>query len=74
MEWADYKASLCDGCGHPKHETFAPENDDKYTATVLVCHACAARDRKSHVLSQTASSDAPPAGVMIAVQHDDELG
>lgn len=73
MEWAEWKQSLCDGCGHPKAETFDPANDDKYTATVYVCHACAARDRKAHVLRQTANPDSPPAGVMFTVQHDDFL-
>jgi protein-arginine kinase activator protein McsA len=59
---------LCVGCGNPRIESFDKVNDDRYTATMLVCHACAARDRKSFNVSKERDSESPPpAGVFFAV-------
>lgn len=40
---ADYEASLCPGCGEPKHEAWHSELDGFYEGDRLVCHACTAR-------------------------------
>lgn len=37
-----YDASLCDGCGQPKHEAWHSEMDGFYEGEMYVCHACTA--------------------------------
>lgn len=71
LEWQEYDASLCSGCHHPRDESFAKENDDKYTAEVLTCHACASKDRLAHNRSQSREKDTPPpAGEYFTVRLD----
>lgn len=65
MEWMDYEASLCGGCGHPREESFSEGNFEKYTAVALQCHACAARDHKSSTLAQ---GDGDTSGMYYAVE------
>lgn len=45
LEWVEFKASLCGGCGRRRTETFDPSNEERYDVEALRCHACAARDR-----------------------------
>lgn len=45
LEWQDEQARTC-SCGFPLEESTAPDRDYAYDADVLVCHACAMRDRK----------------------------
>jgi predicted Fe-S protein YdhL (DUF1289 family) len=59
LEWQAYQASVCEGCRRPVSESFAPEMDDKYHVEVVVCHACAARERKAQVMAETQNTDAP---------------
>ena len=66
MEWMDYKASLCDGCGHPREESFDKANFEKYVATAMQCHACAARDRHSSAMS---SGEGDSSGMYYAVER-----
>jgi len=42
MAWVSYLDSLCPGCGQPRHESFAAENDGAYAAEADRCHACTA--------------------------------
>jgi predicted Fe-S protein YdhL (DUF1289 family) len=73
VEWQEYQDSLCSGCGQPRHESFAIENDDKYTAEVLRCHACAARERKAYNRNASRDSGQPPMfGEFFAVTKDDD--
>ncbi len=44
LEWTDYKASLCSGCGNPRSECMDPKRSEAYEAVPLQCFACAARD------------------------------
>ena len=68
-----YQASLCSGCGHPRHETFDPSAEDRYDATALQCHACAARDRKAYNRSAGRDADQlPPFGEYFAVTRSDD--
>jgi hypothetical protein len=43
LAWLEVEAETCSGCGHPKAETFDPDSEGAFDASVLVCHACAAR-------------------------------
>lgn len=53
----------------PRHETFDPNTEGHYDATVLTCHACASRDRKAYNRNTARDSDAPPPfGEFYAVQ------
>ena len=65
MEWADWKASLCVGCGLPRDETFDPATDDSYDVEVFQCHACAARERKAY--NRSLNTEVPSFGEYIAV-------
>jgi hypothetical protein len=57
----------------PRHESFAIENTDRYTATAWECHACASRERKAWNEREGRHSDAPPLfGRFYAVTFDDD--
>lgn len=45
MEHRDHLNSLCPGCGQPRHESFAPENQFAYSVELLRCFGCAAQRR-----------------------------
>lgn len=45
LEYQDYLASLCSGCGHPRDESFNPDLQFEWYGEALTCHACAERDR-----------------------------
>lgn len=48
-----YEKALC-SCGQPVAESFAPENEFEYTATLMRCHACAQADRATEALPESA--------------------
>jgi len=61
----------------PRDETFHPSTDDRYDATPMQCHACAARDRKAYNQSANRDPEAPPPfGMYIAVtpEIDGQVG
>jgi hypothetical protein len=47
LEWQAEQDLLCGGCRMPVTETMDPaaDEDSRYVAEPVVCHACAARDR-----------------------------
>lgn len=45
LEWADWRATLCTGCGRPRDESFDPDGPE-YVAEAWCCFACEARDQK----------------------------
>lgn len=51
LAWQAWREDACPGCGHPRSETFDPDNAGRYVSHRLRCHACAvideARDNKS---------------------------
>jgi len=57
LEWIDYVASLCKGCGEPLAECLDPENDGAYEAIPVQCHACAARDAENRDAAKARTSD-----------------
>lgn len=45
LAYAEYKNTLCPGCGHPKDTAWHPDNDGFFEVVrEYVCHACAAID------------------------------
>ena len=43
----EYEANLCDGCGHPMHESMSPENEGLWVSPLpMRCHACTAIDHR----------------------------
>lgn len=45
--------------------------EDRYEATALVCHACAARERKAEMIRESSSDGAPTIhGLNIAVNPE----
>lgn len=44
LEYFREKALECPGCGHPRDESMAKENQFAYAAEPIRCHACKARD------------------------------
>lgn len=57
LEWIEYEASLCSGCGHPRSETFDPANHGAYEAVPLQCFACAARDAENRAAADARSNN-----------------
>jgi hypothetical protein len=57
LEWAEYEASICTGCGHPRGESFDRKRYNAYTAEVIRCHACAAREREAETWQRDKNSD-----------------
>lgn len=47
LEYMREKALECPGCGHPRDESMAKENQHAYDAEPVRCFACAARDRRA---------------------------
>jgi hypothetical protein len=56
LEWAEWKASLCPGCGNPKHESFAADGPN-YEAEAWRCRACEARDKKASIWARDEHAD-----------------
>lgn len=57
MEWVEYRAMLCPGCGRPKWECFAAESEGTYIAEAVRCHACAERDRVAREFAAAEHAD-----------------
>ena len=57
MEWADYQASLCPGCGNPQSECMSEAMDGAYDAVPMHCFACAARDAENRQISADRASE-----------------
>lgn len=54
MAHAQYVASLCKGCGHPKEKAWHPHNDGWYEVTeTFECNACTALARESNPAAET---------------------
>lgn len=47
LVWQSEVSLVCSGCGLPSDETTDPANEGAYSVHKIVCHACAARDRKA---------------------------
>lgn len=58
----EYEADLCSGCGQPRSESMAIENEFRYHPTALRCHGCAAVARESEEFSGSNTK-----GLMIGV-------
>lgn len=69
LEWQEYQDSLCPGCGHPRHETFGPENRDKFDAEAHQCHACEVKQRKQRIWTQDENYDSD--GIYIVAVEED---
>lgn len=54
LEWQVEDALTC-SCGQPIDESTAVGADDDYEAELLVCHACAAMDRKERIFRESQS-------------------
>lgn len=60
--------SLCPGgCGRPARESMARENQLKYRAEPIRCHACAERDRTKQAYDKREGSD--DSGLFIRLTH-----
>lgn len=70
LEWIDYEASLCSGCGHPRAESFDPKNAFEYDAEPLQCHACKARDERAAARNKKPNTD--HAGIYYAITKRQE--
>lgn len=56
LEWADFEASLCAGCGNPRDECMSPDADGTYEAVPFHCFACATRDAEDRRIGEDRSS------------------
>lgn len=65
MALLEYEADLCSGCGQPRSESMAAENEDGYRPSALRCHGCAAVARESERFSSAPNANLK--GLMIGV-------
>lgn len=70
LEWQAEKQSTCSGCGQSRHESMAKQNWDAYTADEVVCHACAAIDRRKNAIRETKGADTD--GLLFTVRMIDK--
>jgi len=68
LEWQAWKATLCSGCGLPRHETMTPAAEFLFAAEPVRCHACAARERKAKVVHGDEHADT--AGLYFVVERE----
>ena len=54
VAWVEYDHDTCSGCGHPLSETTDPQNTFAYQAEPIRCHACAAAERGTKDVDDTA--------------------
>lgn len=57
LEWIDYLASLCKGCGQPLAECMDEANDGRYETVPVHCFACAARDAENRDVAKARRSE-----------------
>lgn len=67
LAWQLERALLCPSCGLPLDETTDPDNEGRYTAQKIRCHACHAKGVKAE--SQGENDDRH--GLLFPVHHDD---
>lgn len=65
MALLEYEADLCSGCGQPRSESMAAQNEFEYRPQALRCHGCAAVAKESERFS---GPTADTRGLMIGVQ------
>lgn len=65
LEWIRERDLKCPGCGQPRDESMAPENQNRYRAHPIRCHACAARERAAE---QRRKQENDPSGLMWSVE------
>lgn len=68
------KALECSGCGLPRDETMAKENQFVYVSEPIRCHACAARDREAqrfHGIKPDPKAVSDSAGIRFLVKEID---
>ena len=68
LVWQSEDALKC-ACGGFVDETMAPGRDDDFDAEVVVCHRCAARDRKQR---QWTADNGETAGARIRTWESDD--
>ena len=57
LEWQAEQDAKCPGCGRPRDETMASEDEGpQYEALSMKCRACEARDIAAHDANQQAGS------------------
>jgi predicted Fe-S protein YdhL (DUF1289 family) len=50
LDWAEFEANKCPGCGRQRDECFADDGPD-YEGEALVCWSCHARDVKAQQMT-----------------------
>jgi hypothetical protein len=70
LEWIDYQASLCSGCGLPRHETMARANEERYDVERIVCHACKVQGSRARADAESENTDT--AGMFYAIIDERE--
>lgn len=64
-------AAACSGCGQDRRQSTNPDNEYKWRADAVRCHACAARDRKAAAHEAAGGSTA---GLLFSVHLPNDEG
>lgn len=51
LEYLEDENLRCSGCGQPRIDSMAPENEFAYQAIVMACHACSAKAKATKKLN-----------------------
>jgi hypothetical protein len=67
LDYLRERKLVCPGCGLPRDETMDPEAEGHFISRFVICHACAARDRKQKQI--TSAGPYSEAGAYFSVER-----
>lgn len=72
LEWQDWAAEICPGCGHHLSESTAETHEHAYEARDRVCFACEAKELRVKALSnlENAVTAGRKIGAVLALDED----
>lgn len=74
VELADYEATLCPGCRHPRTETMNPENEFRYQVEPAIrCHRCTTSAKAMNKYEESDTPSALYVPIVLRGTHEDHL-
>jgi hypothetical protein len=71
LEYTDWAAQLCPGCGHHLTQSTDPGNEGRYVTHDQVCHACAAKEQHVKDLQDNPRAVTEGRKVGVVLEADD---
>jgi protein-disulfide isomerase-like protein with CxxC motif len=70
IEWQRIQTETCSGCGQHLIDSLDSENEGLFDTQVIICHGCAAKERKTHMLSESESSENFGKRVLVSLSQE----